>query len=736
MAGISLNLIAGSNGIMERATKAADTYDEAKVKESLELSNAEMLIDCLGGGDLTTDLYDYIKERCEQNANKTAETSNGKYWIDTDGKFYYTDNDTNRTVELGKDTNGAPMIIGTGNSNGGGEEQEEIKKGVGTDVIKPESDYGTKVNYSANGINDWKVFLNDGTNIYLIASDYVPNSGLDCAEGITTSGDYVVTGNSRDGLINWMTTNLYWSEYARGYIGATATGGPTLEQFWASYNGKYGTEYSAEYQDLTSHEGYSNSLYFPHTSSLNNCHGYWLPTPNSSNANGLQAIYWFGFVGNNGAGDANYATRPLVKLPTNTVMSWKGDAWDLVEKATERITPENYGDKIQYSANGVEDWKIFLNDGKNVYLIASDYVPNSGMTITSDIYSVGGYSIYGNNRDGMVNWMKTEANWSNYATGCEGATVTGGPTIEQFLASYNGKYGTNYSKEDSNLFNQVLDNDILYFPYTTGFNDTYGQWLASNNMSESNKIYSVPAGNTRIDSHNYTGTKFGIRPLVKLPADARVVEQDGVWKIRGVATTEVQIPNYGDKVKYSANGVEDWKVFLNDGTNVYLISSECVPISGMKITADVITDEQYSVAGAGSSREGLIGWMRAEENWANYASGFNKATAIGGPTSEQFWASYNGTYGTNYSGQWVNLSKIHEAKDELYFPHKNKACYWLPEWASRLYYRVVNIVYWDPPYIGDSTYSDVGTCGIRPLVKLPANAKASRNSDKTWTFRE
>ena len=719
---------------MERATKAADTYDEAKVKESLELSNAEMLIDCLGGGDLTTDLYDYIMERCEQNANKTAETSNGKYWIDTDGKFYYTDNDTNRTVELGKDTNGAPMIIGTGSSSGSGE-KEETKKGVGTDIIKPESDYGTKVNYSANGINDWKVFLNDGTNIYLIASDYVPNSGLDCAEGITTSGDYVVTGNSRDGLINWMTTNLYWSEYARGYIGATATGGPTLEQFWESYNGKYGTEYSAEYQDLTSHEGYSNSLYFPHTSSLNNCHGYWLPTPNSSNANGLQAIYWFGFVGNNGAGDANYATRPLVKLPTNTVMSWKGDAWDLVEKATERITPENYGDKIQYSANGVEDWKVFLNDGKNVYLIASDYVPNSGMTITSEVYKNANYAINSMDKDGFLNWLKTEANWSNYATGCEGAIATGGPTLEQFWASYNGKYGTEYSSENENLASHVGYSNPLYFSHTGNFYDTWGWWLASPN-SDASKLASA-SSNGWVTGEIINVGWFGIRPLVKLPADARVVEQDGVWKIRGVASTEVQGFDYGSKVKYSANGVEDWKVFLNDGTNVYLISTDNVPHSGMNITAQVTTSGEDIIAGAGSSREDLLGWMQTQANWSNYASGFNRATAVGGPTVPQFWASYNGKYGTSYAVEETSLRDHIGYQDTLYFPRQTsvaeQAGYWLIGWASRYYKNVNYIDLCGAPSI--SAYWNA-YIGIRPLVKLPANAKASRNSDKTWTFRE
>ena len=704
MAGISLNLIAGSNGIMERATKVADTYDEAKVKESLELSNAEMLIDCLGGGDLATDLYDYILQRCNQNADKTAQTSNGKYWIDTDGKFYYTDNDTNRTVELGKDTNGAPMIIGTGNSNGGGEEQEEIKKGVGTDVIKPESDYGTKVNYSANGINDWKIFLNDGTNIYLIASDYVPVSGLDCAEGITTSGHYVVTGNSRDGLVSWMTTNLYWSEYTRGYIGATATGGPTLEQFWASYNGKYGTQYSAEYQDLTNHEGYSNSLYFPHQDEWNNTRGYWLASNYSANGNLAELLSYDGRLAYGYYYDAHFCIRPLIKLPANTVMSWKGDAWDLVEKATERIAPENYGDKIQYSANGVDDWKVFLNDGKNVYLIASDWVAGTTLNAGTNIGINGNYVyVTDSNPNTLVNWMTNTENWQQFV-GVEGATVTGGPTKEQYELSVEQSGGV----KDVHLGNRC--------------------WLATTHPTLYLGVWA--SGNPIIGGYANHTANCGIRPLVKLPADARVVEQDGVWKIRGVATTEAQAALYGDKVNYSANGIEDWKLFLNDGTNVYLIASDYVPNSGLNCAEGIATNGNYSAYG--NSRDGVISWLTTNSYWSQYSSGFSGSTATGGPTLAQFWASYNQKYGTEYSGEYQPLASHIGYNDLVYFPHKESwngtNGIWLASPSSTYGDRIEYVFYNGNVYFSKNNDT---TLGIRPLIKLPKNAGMTWNGS-SW----
>ena len=41
---------------------------------------------------------------------------------------------------------------------------------------------------------------------------------------------------------------------------------------------------------------------------------------------------------------------------------------------SQLISSSNYGQTITYSANGITDWKVFYNDGTNVYIIASDYL--------------------------------------------------------------------------------------------------------------------------------------------------------------------------------------------------------------------------------------------------------------------------------------------------------------------------------------------------------------------------
>ena len=65
-----------------------------------------------------------------------------------------------------------------------------------------------------------------------------------------------------------------------------------------------------------------------------------------------------------------------------------------------KIKPENYGDwaeyKVDLNDNGkyTDDWKIFYNDGKNVYLIAADYLDNSKIPEEAGMTTYGKYNAY------------------------------------------------------------------------------------------------------------------------------------------------------------------------------------------------------------------------------------------------------------------------------------------------------------------------------------------------------
>ena len=77
----------------------------------------------------------------------------------------------------------------------------------------------------------------------------------------------------------------------------------------------------------------------------------------------------------------------------NKVISQKEKEWlkeaeikEYAKTAAEKVYEDTsyYGKRItNYSANGITDWKIFHSDGKNVYIIASDYVPVDKLPETS-----------------------------------------------------------------------------------------------------------------------------------------------------------------------------------------------------------------------------------------------------------------------------------------------------------------------------------------------------------------
>ncbi len=320
LVGVSLNLVAGSNGIMNRTTKAVDTHEIARMKEEIEMLISELQMDYYS--DYANQSGMTMKEYVESKLQEGVKSSTGAIIsCDKENKIKYNNKEVG-TLEI-------DCTVTMNGEIGGSNEPEEPTKPLATEVIKPEN-YGDSVNYSANHVNDWKVFLNDGSNVYLIASDYVPNNGMTITSDVAkvAGNDYCVYGNSRDGFVGWLTSTENWSAYAAGMDGATATGGPTLQQFWASYNGKYGTSYSEEYETLSSHIGYSSTLYFPHTSIWNGTEVYWLASPNSSYASNIECVTYYGSVYHGSYnGNNNFGIRPLVCLPAGVKAQKSGSTW-------------------------------------------------------------------------------------------------------------------------------------------------------------------------------------------------------------------------------------------------------------------------------------------------------------------------------------------------------------------------------------------------------------------------
>ena len=288
-------------------------------------------------------LEDYMtKSRVEANMN-TADYELKAFELNTENGVIvgYKGKDYNFTVEITSSGNTAKVIYG-GNSEGSDDGDEEeppvVEEGENfADTVTEASHYGDYVEYDVdlngdgNITNDWRIFYNNGENIFIIAADYVKNtssylnntgtgmtavieegSGLTTTSGLywnsapsiaqDTSGatlfgqtlwmDYSTNSTAR--CVSTLLNTNNWTGFVDNIYADCAIGGPTIEMWVASYNAKgytplycnninsYGyyvgnTNKPTDYNhDLSKDEstGYEDTLYFSKCS-------YWLASPSA-----------------------------------------------------------------------------------------------------------------------------------------------------------------------------------------------------------------------------------------------------------------------------------------------------------------------------------------------------------------------------------------------------------------------------------------------------------------------
>lgn len=270
---------------------------------------------------------------------------------------------------------------------------------------------------------------------------------------------------------------------------------------------------------------------------------------------------------------SNFRRRLMMSIETKTA----------AEKVYENPT-EYYGKSItNYTANGVTDWKIFHSDGKNVYIIASDYVPVSTLPTTSaghkpantnssypkaapfdnvindydgssnitdekikalnnDYFSKGYTSASNNMR--AVAYMLDTGIWSSFASEKADYAI-GGPTVEILMASYSKSHNVDYmaqaasstgyqiSKDGgtswANSYSGMLStSDSLYV--ITSKTNAVAMWLAS--PSDYSTYYIMyMAYNGYVGNGSYGFTNLGFRPLVCLKCNVQLEANEDGYKI-------------------------------------------------------------------------------------------------------------------------------------------------------------------------------------------------------------
>ena len=283
LAGVTLNMVMGENGIFGKANNAKEQTQKSTAEETIKLAVLENSTKEAAGETAlnNTELKADIANKLKELGYTVAEDNN----VVT----YYED----KTINI--------------------EDYLKIEKQKTTEItasdIKNHPDwyYGKEVDYtSANGQDDWKIFHSDGTNIYLITGNYVkvtddegnidtsklnPNTKIQIADStanyrvywnssnlprFSTDEDNITDAifekfkvkkdiyninNYKENRNSKCTSTLLNSSYWTGYIDNSkgdnqyAIGGPTVELWMDSWNARYTNEEDQLYCDSANENG-------------------------------------------------------------------------------------------------------------------------------------------------------------------------------------------------------------------------------------------------------------------------------------------------------------------------------------------------------------------------------------------------------------------------------------------------------------------------------------------------
>ena len=354
LAGVSLSLIVGEDGITQRAITAAETYDIAGAKEQADLLVASYAGEFyqekyISGNEAATNIGDYISEQL-----KSGEDT-GDYTVKTDKRKI--------TVSKGEEE----LATGTINDDGTVDwtktpfDPSTIELGTEANAVDA-GKYGWKVtNYKSKYEEDnnitltWRLFYKDSNYAYIIldtfdaelngtVKTYKPSDYYG-EEKYSNGSKVSMVGQKLNPLIStlfvdtnenynikataWLTDTEYWDKYTdKNGKALYAIASPTAELFRNSFNatastngastitlGKetYGYTENTGIQQLKS--TYNNGIYNKDGST-----GWWLASPcYGSISNELSVSGSDGYFGNDYVNSYFFAVRPLVCLPASEV---------------------------------------------------------------------------------------------------------------------------------------------------------------------------------------------------------------------------------------------------------------------------------------------------------------------------------------------------------------------------------------------------------------------------------
>lgn len=252
----------------------------------------------------------------------------------------------------------------------------------------------------------------------------------------------------------------------------------------------------------------------------------------------------------------------------------------MIENSHTQITTDNYGEYVDLETNLIvsdnipledgsipkTDWRIFHKDENGgVYLILSDYLPYSYEATVNSGLSESALGFKNNwkseiSRVDLLNKLNDESKWNKLLPEKYiklGMKVTGALTLDTWIESWNAKGYTKlyiskktetkdgleayYVDTVENSISKYIDvrldaagyGNALYFPHktSTARDTVYAYTLATPSAYGDDYLMNISlCGSVFYDPYNHDYD--GVRPVIYIPSEIKLVYNDDVWKIQ------------------------------------------------------------------------------------------------------------------------------------------------------------------------------------------------------------
>ena len=375
LAGVSIAMLTGQNGILTQAQNAKTTTENKSAEEKVKLA----VMSARTRSETAALELDKLKEEI---ANQGGTATNNEFPVNVtmDGKSFTVTNTGVVTATGSSTTNPNPPASTDTLKASDIAAKTDKTKIYGATVTGYTLPSGTTTDVK------WKIFYADNSNIYLIADNYVERANLpNSTDGKTATdnkpddgnsdyartayfsnilGDYAgssrITENKLKALNNdYFNTKGYTSENSNmksvAYMMDTTAwnskfrdtskaeyvvGGPTVELLFKSYNEKYKTAYESQASSATGYQirktssdswstgigsmlKTSDSLYV--ITKQTDARAYWLASPSAHDTSLVMYVYYNGAVNSSTYSTYNYGFRPLVCLKSDVTLEKVSD---------------------------------------------------------------------------------------------------------------------------------------------------------------------------------------------------------------------------------------------------------------------------------------------------------------------------------------------------------------------------------------------------------------------------